>query len=286
VIWTREDDIQHDRYRPASMHLLRGALDAKGLPHAWHWHILNTHTRRFDPNDFPAFSVPNYRVEYTHVPFALPRGAWRATVNSYNPFVVQSFLDELAVAAGRDPLQVRLDMLGASQRSGGGYDNQRMIRVVEMAAEKAGWGNPLSPGVGRGVAFFHGYGSYCAEVAEVTVENGWPRVKRVVCVVDCGQVINPDLVEAQCEGAIAFALSAALKQEITVAEGRVQQGNFSDFPLLQIGEMPRVESHIIPGNAAPGGMGEVPLPALAPAVTNAIFNATGTRVRRLPVGRL
>jgi len=286
VVWTREDDIRHDRYRPSSLHVLRGAVGAVGLPSAWHWRILNTYTDRFDPDDFPAYSVPNYYVEYTHVPFILPRGAWRATVNSYNPFVVQAFVDELAAAAGRDPLEVRLDMLRSSKRTStenSPYDNERMIRVVEAAADKAGWGSSLPTGVGRGVAFHFGYESYVAEVAEVAVENGRPRVRRVVCAVDCGQVINPDLVEAQCEGAIAFALSAALKQKITVARGRVQEENFSDYPMLQIGEMPAIETHIIQSHAAPGGMGEVPLPPLAPAVANAIFDATGKRVRRLPI---
>jgi isoquinoline 1-oxidoreductase beta subunit len=289
VMWTREDDMQHDRYRPSSLHVLRGAVDANGLPSAWHWRILNTHTDRFNQEDFPAYSVPNYYVEYTHVPFVLPRGAWRATVNSYNPFVVHAFLDELAGAAGRDPLDVRLDMLRASKRTAtedSPYDNDRMIRVVETAAEKAGWGNSLPSGVGHGLAFHFGYESYVAEVAEVAVDNGRPRVRRVVCAVDCGEVINPDLVEAQCEGAIAFALSAALKQKITVANGRVQEENFSDYPMLEIGEMPAIESHIIESHAAPGGMGEVPLPPLAPAVANAIFDATGKRVRRLPVIRL
>jgi isoquinoline 1-oxidoreductase beta subunit len=285
-VWTREDDIQHDRFRPSSLHVLRGVVDAGRLPAAWHWRILNTHTDRFNPDDFPAYAVPNYQVEYTHVPFILPRGAWRATTNSYNPFVVQAFLDELAGAAGRDPLEMRLDMLRASKRTAtddSPYDSARMIRVVETAAEKAGWGDSLPAGVGRGVAFHCGYESYVAEVAEVAVENGRPRVRRVVCAVDCGEVINPDLVEAQCEGAIAFALSAALKQKITVARGRVQEENFSDYPMLEIGEMPEVESHIVANHESPGGMGEVPLPPLAPAVANAIFDATGTRVRRLPI---
>jgi isoquinoline 1-oxidoreductase beta subunit len=289
VVWTREDDIQHDRYRPASLHLLRGSVGANGVPAVWHWRILNTYTGRFDPEDFPAYCVPNYRVEYTHVPFVLPRGAWRATVNSYNPFVVQAFLDELAGAAGRDPLDMRLAMLHASKRRGSAnspYDNDRMIRVVEEAAAKAGWGNSLPSGVGRGVAFHCGYGSYVAEVAEVSVKDGLPRVRRVVCVVDCGQVINPDLVEAQCEGAIAFALSAALKQKITVTGGRVREENFSDYPMLEIGEMPSVEPYIVDSNASPGGMGEVPLPPLAPAVANAIFDATGARVRSLPIRRV
>lgn len=286
VVWTREDDLQHDRYRPSSYHVLRGTVGSDGLPAAWHWRILNTHTERFVPDDFPAFSVPHYRVDYRHVPFVLPRGAWRATVNSYNPFVVHAFLDELAAAAGRDPLEVRLEMLRRSTRRASEdspYQNDRMIRVVETVAEKAGWGGSLPRGVGRGVAFHCGYDSYVAEVAEVAVENGRPRVRRVVCAVDCGEVINPDLVEAQCEGAIAFALGAALKQRITVAGGRVQEQNFSDYPVLAIDEMPRVETHIIPSHEPPGGMGEVPLPPLAPAVANAVFGATGTPVRRLPI---
>jgi isoquinoline 1-oxidoreductase beta subunit len=289
VVWTREDDMRHDRYRPSSYHVLRGAVDARGLPAAWHWRILNTHTDRFDPNDFPAHHVRNYRVDYRHVPWILPRGAWRATVNSYNPFVVQAFLDELAGAAGRDPLEVRLEMLRNSTWAGGQdapYDKGRMIRVVETAADKSGWGGRLPEGVGRGVAFHFGYESYVAEVAEVEVKNGRPRVRRVVCAVDCGEVINPDLAEAQCEGAIAFALSAALKQQITVADGRVREENFSDYPMLEIDEMPAIEPHFIVSHLAPGGMGEVPLPPLAPALANAVFDATGKPVRRLPIGRL
>ncbi|MBD3160588.1 MAG: molybdopterin-dependent oxidoreductase, partial [Candidatus Eisenbacteria bacterium] len=286
VIWTRVDDLQHDRYRPSSHHLLRGALDQRGRPEAWFWRILNTHTDRFDPEDFPAYAVDDYRVEYAHVPFVLPRGAWRATVNSYNPFVVQSFIDEMAAAAERDPLEFRLEMLRACKRTGSEeepYDNDRMIRVLETVAEKAGWGGSLPEGTGRGIAFHFGYGSYVAEVAEVSVDNGRPRVTRVVCAVDCGEVINPDLVEAQCEGAIAFALSAVLKQEITVRGGRVQQADFADYPMLEIGEMPEIEPVIVESRAAPGGMGEVPLPPLAPAVCNAIFDATGVRIRKLPV---
>ncbi|MEJ2722042.1 MAG: molybdopterin-dependent oxidoreductase, partial [bacterium] len=287
VVWTRRDDMRHDRYRPSSHHVLRGAVDSKGLPIAWHWHILNTYQGRFDPGDFPSGAIPNYRVEYTHVPFVLPRGAWRATVNSQNPYVVQSFFDELAAAGGRDPMELRLEVLRGRQTPSGddtGYDNKRMIRVVETAADKAGWGAALPKGVGRGTSFFFGYGAYVAEVAEVEVVRGRPRVRRVVCVVDCGEVINPDLVEAQCEGAIVFALSATLKQKITVTNDKVNEGNFDDYPMVEIGEMPKVESHIIANHESPGGMGEVPLPPLFAAVTNAIHNTTGTWIRTLPVG--
>jgi isoquinoline 1-oxidoreductase beta subunit len=287
VVWSREDDIRHDRYRPSSYHVLRGAVDSHGLPVAWHWHILNTYVRRFDPEDFPAYAIPNYRVEYTHVPWILPRGAWRATVNSQNPFVVQCFLDELAAVAESDPVETRLNLLRRSSRGAGGenpYNGRRMIRVLETAADRAGWGERLPSGVGRGVAFHAGYGSYVAEVAEVAVEDGRPRVRRVVCAVDCGQVINPDLVEAQCEGGIAFALSAALKQQITVEHGRVRESNFHDYPMLEIGAMPEIETYIIQNHESPGGMGEVPLPPLAPAVANAIYDATGIRARTLPLG--
>lgn len=289
VVWSREDDMRYDRYRPASLHVLRGAVDEKGAPVAWHWHILNTHTDRFVENDFPAFALKNYRVEYTHVPFILPRGAWRATVNSQNPFVVHSFLDELAAAGGRDPMDLRLDLIRSATRPEGGedkYSARRMSRVIEKVAQISGWGGELPPGVGRGTAFFFGYESYCGEVAEVEVKNGTPRVRRVFCAVDCGEVINPDLVEAQCEGAIALALSAALKQKISVSNGRVQEGNFDDYPMIGIGEMPEIEVSIIGNHEPPGGMGEVPLPPLFAAVTNAIYDVEGVRIRKLPIGTL
>jgi isoquinoline 1-oxidoreductase beta subunit len=264
-------------------------VDENGLPVAWHWHILNTYPGRFDPGDFPTGAIPNYRVEYTRVPFVLPRGAWRATVNSQNPWVVQSFLDELAVAGGRDPMELRLELLRRRRIPSDvrtRYDNERMIRVVETVADRAGWGGSLPSGVGRGTSFFYGYGSYVAQVAEVEVVRGRPKVRRVVCVVDCGEVINPDLVEAQCEGAIVFALSATLHQAITVARGKVNESNFGDYPLVSIDEMPVVEPHIIANHESPGGMGEVPLPPLFAAVTNAIYDATGTRERTLPVGTM
>jgi len=284
MTWSREEDIRHDRYRPASRHVLRGGLGPDGLPTAWEWHILNTHTDRFVPDDFPAYSIPNYRVAYTHVPWILPRGAWRATTYSQNPFVIQGFLDELAAAGGQDPLELRLHLLRQGPRpDDSSYRNERMIRVLERVGDAANWGSPLPEGTGRGVAFNYCYDSYVAQVAEVRMEEGGLRVDRVVCAVDCGQVTNPDLIRAQVEGGVAFGLSAALLEEITVTEGRVDQDNFHNFPVLRASGMPRVEAHIVDSRDRPGGMGETALTPIAGAVANAIWDASGERRRRLPL---
>jgi len=202
---------------------------------------------------------------------------------------VQSFIDELAAAAGKDPLALQRELIGpagAPQPKPDRVDPARLRRVFDLAAEKAQWGNALPPGRGRGIAGVFGWGSYVAYVAEVSVNSRAVRVERVVAAVDCGQVVNPDMVAAQVEGGIVFGLSAALKGEITVDHGRVQQSNFDNYPVLRINEMPQVEVHIVPSTAPPGGMGEPPVPAIAPAVTNAIFAATGKRVRRLPIRNL
>ena len=285
VVWTREDDMTHDRYRPSSHHVLRGGLDEEGLPVAWHWHIQNTNTGRFEAGDMPAFAVKNYQVEYTHVPFILPQGPWRSTVNSQNPFVVHSFMDELARAGGRDPVELWLQLLkdGQTRRSWrSDFETDRQTAVIRAAAKQADWGTPLPAGHGRGFAFFHGYQSYIAEIAEVHVQGNEIHVDRVVCAVDCGTVINPDLATAQVEGGIAFGLNAALSQQITVERGRVVEDNFDTFELLQISQMPRIEAIFMPSDGAPGGLGEPPLPPIAPAVGNAIFDATGKRLRKLP----
>jgi isoquinoline 1-oxidoreductase beta subunit len=289
VVWTRGDDLRHDQYRPASHHRLRGAIGKDGTPLAWSWHIANTHTGRFVEDDFPAGCVSDYRVRYSHVPWILPRGAWRSTVYSQNPFVVHSFLDELAAAGGADPVELRLRMLRAGrwpEDDASGFDAARLVHVLEVAADLASWGSPLPKGTGRGVAFQYCYDSYVAEVAEVEVSKGAPRIRRVACALDCGQVIHRDLVEAQIEGAIAFGLTAALHSEVTVDGGRVEQGNFDDYPALTLREMPKIESVIVESSAAPGGVGETPLPPVAPALAGAIFDATGTRVRRLPIGKV
>jgi len=300
VVWTREDDLAHDYYREASYHRMRASLDDQGRVVAWWHHIIAPSTDAFyegqvSPDDggaeiagrgMAAGTVPNFRLEFTHVPSAVSRGWWRAVDATFNTFVVQSFIDELAAAARKDPLALRRELIapvGTAQPNPAGVDPARLRRVFEMAAAKSKWSSPLPQGHGRGIAGVFGWGSYVAYVAEVAVDSGAVRVERVVGAVDCGQVVNPDMVMAQVEGGIVFGLSAALKGEITVESGRVQQSNFNDYPVLRINEMPQVEVYILPSTDLPGGMGEPPVPAIAPAVTNAIFAATGKRVRQLPI---
>jgi isoquinoline 1-oxidoreductase beta subunit len=287
VVWSREDDIHHDRFRPASVHVLRGGLDARGVPRAWHWDIRNTHPGRFVHDDFPAWAFAHYRVHYRHVPWILPRGAWRSTVHSQNPFVIQCFLDELAAAGDQDPLELRLRLLHDRRRPETGdppYRNERLIRVLERVGEMADWGRALPDGVGRGVSFNTCYDSYVAQVAEVSLQEGAPRVQRVLCAVDCGQVTNPDLVQAQIEGGTLFGLSAALLQQITVQQGRVVQDNFHNFRTLRAGQAPEIVGSIIASTERPGGMGEVCVTPVASAVGNAIFDAAGERRRSMPLG--
>jgi isoquinoline 1-oxidoreductase beta subunit len=303
VVWTREDDLAHDYYRPSTYHRMRGGLDEQNRVVAWWHHIVSPSTDAFYEGQvspdaggaqivgpgMPAGRVPNFRIDYTHVPSAVPRGWWRAVDNTFNTFVVQSFIDELAAAAGKDPLALQRELIGpagAPQTNPNRVDPTRLRRVLDLAAEKAKWGSALPAGRGRGIAGVFGWGSYVAYVAEVSLNSGAARVERVVAAVDCGQVVNPDMVAAQVEGGIVFGLSAALRGEITVERGRVQQSNFDNYPVLRISEMPQVEVHLAPSTATPGGMGEPPVPAIAPAVTNAIFAATGKRIRRLPISRL
>ena len=287
VVWSREEDMRHDRYRPASLHRLRGGVDADGVPTALHWHILNTHRGVFRSDEFPSHQFPNLRVEYTHVPWVLPRGAWRSTVHSQNPFVAQCFLDELGHAGGMDPMELRLRMLRERPRPRGDgdppFDPDRMLRVVEEVADRSNWGRSVDDGHGRGIGFSYCYDSYVAEVLDLHVEDGRPRIDAVTAVVDCGRVVNPDLVRSQFEGGVVFALSATMMQEITVEKGRVQQGNFGDFPMMRLSETPTVTTHILENENRPGGIGEVPIPPTMPALGNAHFMATGERLRRVPL---
>jgi CO/xanthine dehydrogenase Mo-binding subunit len=302
VMWTREDDMRHGFYRPAGYHVLEGAVNDRGEPTAWSHRLFNAsrgHYLHWSPPDDPAFNpgelsrddypakpADGLRLGYTSIVSPIPRGQWRAVENSMNVFVSQSFMDELAHLAGQDPLEFRIALLRrfpAPLRTERPYDAERLVQVLRVAAQAAGWGGPLPRGRGRGIAAHWANESYVAQVAEVAVEpDGSYRIERVVCAVDCGLVINPLGVRAQVEGSIVFGLSA-LKQEITVREGRVVQGNFTDFPLLTMGEMPLIETHIVPSTASLGGMGEPALSPLAPAVTNAIFAASQIRLRRLPL---
>jgi isoquinoline 1-oxidoreductase beta subunit len=223
--------------------------------------------------DIP-YSIPNIQVDIHSPRFEVPVLWWRSVGHSHNAFVVEGFMDEVAHAAGKDPFEFRWALLA---------DKPRHRGVLEMAAEKAGWGKPLPAGVGRGVAVHESYGSFTASVVEASVDNkGKIRVHRVVTAVDCGMHVNPDCIAAQMESAAVFAISAALYGEITLKNGQVEQGNFDGYPILRIGDMPRVETHIVPSREKPGGIGEPGVPVVAPALANAVFAATGKRVRSLP----
>jgi len=304
VVWSREDDVRHDFYRPASYHVLRAGVDASGHITAWFHRAASPSIGVFysgtgispraaaemNGPDFPAFGVNNLLTEFALAQSGMPLGYWRSVENSGNQFVISSFFDEVSAAAGRDPVELLLAVLGPprtiSLGNDGAIDVGRRRRVIEVAAEKAGWGKPLPKGTGRGIAAHFGYGSCVAQVAEVSCDasRGSLRVQRVVCAIDCGLAINPSGVQAQMEGAINFGLAAALKSAITVEHGRVQQSNFHDYEVLRMNDAPPIiEVHLIPGSEAPGGCGEPGVPPIAPAVANAIFAATGKRIRRLPI---
>jgi isoquinoline 1-oxidoreductase beta subunit len=302
VVWSREDDLRHGFYRPAGYHRLRGGLDQSGRISAWEhrlWNASRGHylewegfkESRFNPgelspDDYPVPMAPAFHLGYTPIESRIPRGQWRSVENSSNVFVTQSFLDELAHLADAEPLQFRLDLAArgfALLSSGSGYDGRRHIRVLQLAAERAGWSRSLGAGRGRGIAACFANASYVAEVVEVTVKDGAVTVERVVAAVDAGLVVHPEGARAQVEGAILQGLSAALGEEITVTGGRVDQGNFDSYPVLRISQAPRIEIHFISGGEAPGGLGEPALPPAAPALANAIFAATGKRIRRLPI---
>ncbi|HEX4574346.1 MAG TPA: xanthine dehydrogenase family protein molybdopterin-binding subunit [Gemmatimonadales bacterium] len=294
VIWTREDDMRNGFYRPTSYNRFSAGLDAAGRLVAWTHRIAGTPLRlKFGPLqkgiddslvdgaiDLP-YAIPNVRIDQLTLELApVPRGPWRSVGVSHNGFVVECFLDEIAAAAGRDPVALRRELL---------RDKPRHLRALELAASQAGWGTPLSggPGRGRGIALAEWGPTVCAEVAEVVVgADGTVQVPRVVCAVDCGPAVNPGQVEAQIQGGVVFGLSAALYGEITLARGRVVQGNFDTYPLVRQPQAPVVEVHIVPSTERQGGAGEPGVPPIAPAVCNAIFAATGKRIRRLPIGKL
>jgi isoquinoline 1-oxidoreductase beta subunit len=299
LVWSREDDMTHDFYRPATCHQMQGAVDANGRPAAWFHTLASTSIRGYwDPKAAPEsqevggakempYAIPNVRLEFNPVASAVPRAWWRSVENSFNGFVVESFIDELAAAAGQDPVQFRKSLLvkpaNWKAKSEDDPDPARLRGVLELAAEKAGWGTPLPKGRGRGVAAFCSFGSYFAEVAEVTVKGSEFKIDRILAAVDCGQIVNPESVRSQTEGAIIYGLSAALKNEITIKNGAVEQTNFDGYDPIRISEAPPIEVHMVSSKEDPGGMGEPGLPPIAPAVANAIFAASGQRLRKLPV---
>jgi isoquinoline 1-oxidoreductase subunit beta len=292
VIWTREEDIQHDLYRPYYYDRLAAGLDEQGMPVAWTHRVTGSSIlARWLPAAFkdgfdrdavegaakPPYTLPNIQVEYVRQepPSGITTAFWRGVGPTHNIFMVESFIDELAAAANKDPVDYRRALLDNSPRA---------RAVLELAAEKSGWGQKLPPGRGRGVSVQFAFGSYLSQVAEVAVaKDGGVRVQRVVCAVDCGMVVNPDTVRAQIEGGIIFGITAALFGEITLKNGRVEQSNFDNYRMLRINEAPVVEVHTIKSTEAPGGIGEPGTAAVFPAVTNAIFAATAKRIRKLPV---
>lgn len=292
VIRTREDDLRAGYYRPLWYDRVEACLDREGLPLAWQHRIVGQSIVAGTPFESgmvkdgiddssvegaanTPYAIPNLQVELHSPKNVVPVLWWRSVGHSHTAFVMESFLDELAHAAGQDPYQYRRRLLAKQPRT---------LNVLEVAAEKAGWGAPLAKGRGRGIAVHESFGSYIAQVAEVALDaTGALRVERVVCAVDCGRIVNPDTIKAQMESGITFGLSAALHGEITLKNGRVQQGNFHDYPLLRLKDMPEVEVHIIDSNEAPGGVGEPGVPPIAPAVANALFAATGARIRSLPL---
>jgi isoquinoline 1-oxidoreductase beta subunit len=301
VVRTREEDLQHDYYRPAGLHRVRAGIDASGSPIAWAQHLANTSRYAFAgradavkselyPDDFPAQCLPNVRLEYTPVASVIPTGAWRATLHSANAFVVQSAIDELAHLAGRDPLELRLAMLGSARplryRDHGGpvLDTGRLAGVLHLAAERAGWTRRPPTGRGRGIAAHFTFGSYVAHVAEVSVDStGRPRVHRIVAAVDCGAIVNASGAEAQVQGGVIDGLSAALYGRITVDRGHVRQSNFGDYRLTRMRDVPAIEVHFVPSAQPPSGLGEPPVSPVAPAIANAMFALTGRRIRSLPL---
>jgi len=291
VIWTREDDIRGGYYRPMWRDRIAAGVDAGGAPVAWSHTIVGQSIIAGTPFEkmlvkdgidgtsvegaanLP-YAIPNLHVELHSPHSPVPVLWWRSVGHSHTAFVTECFLDELAQTAGKDPVEFRRGLL---------EQHPRHRRVLELAAEGAGWGKPLPPGRARGVAVHESFGSFVAQVAEVSLSGSGVKVHRVVCAIDCGRIVNPDTIKAQIEGGVAFGLSAALFGEITLKDGRVEQSNFHDYPVLRMNEMPRVDVHIVPSDEKPGGVGEPGVPPIAPAVVNAIAVLTNRRIRRLPI---
>jgi isoquinoline 1-oxidoreductase beta subunit len=286
VVWTREDDMRAGWYRPAAISKLTAALDEKGMPLAWKHQIVGAPIlglrEGMDPFSIEGaeklpYAIPNIRVSYAPpADQSVPSWFWRSVGYSLNGFVVETFVDELAVFSGQDPVEYRRKLMN---------DSPRPKKVLEIVAEKSGWGGSLAEGHALGCAVFTSFGSHVAQIADVSLEDGRPRVHRVWCAIDCGEIVNPDTIAAQMQGGIVYGLSAALYGVINIDKGRVRESNFHDYPILRISEAPVVETHLVAGGAPLGGVGEPGVPPIAPAVANAMFKLTGKRMRGLPLVR-
>jgi len=293
TVWTREDDVKGGYYRPMFLHKAKVGLGADGMPIAWQHTEVGQSIITGTPfesvmikdgidatsvegvADSPYIkSIPNHQVELHTVKSTIPVLWWRSVGHSHSAFAMESLIDELAHAAKQDPLEYRRALLKG---------HPRHLAALNLAAEKADWGKPLPKGVSRGIAVHESFGSFVTQVAEVSVVEGQVKVHRMVTAIDCGLAVNPESLKAQMESSISFGLGAALFSEITFKDGQVQQSNFHDYQVLRMKDMPKVEVYIVPSTEKMGGVGEPGLPPVAPAVTNAIFAATGKRIRSLPI---
>jgi isoquinoline 1-oxidoreductase beta subunit len=291
VVWTREDDMQGGWYRPAFLHAIAGSVDSRGNPVSWRSRLVGQSIfagspfegmmkeKGYDPasvegaDDLP-YAIPNLTIEYHQTEVKVPVQWWRSVGHTHTGFATECFVDELAALARKDSYQFRRALL---------LKHPRHLRVLDLAAQKAGWGKPLPKGRGRGIAVHFSFESYNAQVAEVSIRDGKVQVHRIVSVMDCGRYVNPDIIAAQLEGGAIFGASAALFQELTFENGRLQQTNFHSFPMMRMNECPRIETHVVESNEKSGGIGEPGVPCTAPAIANAIFAATGKRIRKLPI---
>ncbi len=284
VVWSREDDMQQDYYRPASYVKMSAALDASGMPSAFTANVACPSFPNVGRNGVSStavecfeqfvYDIPNVNVDYHRADTHVPVSFWRSVGWSQNAFFFESFVDEMAAASGQDPVEMRRKMLAKSPR---------MLGVLNLVAEKSGWGKPLPKGHAQGFAMSNNIGSFTAQVAEVSITNGKLKVHKITIATDCGHVVNPAILSAQAIGGSVYGLAAALKGEITIDKGRVQQSNFNNYDVLRMDEMPEFEVFVVPSTEAPGGMGEASTPTTAPAVANAIFRLTGKRLRSLPI---